>query len=104
MFEATAEMLGEDGKHLIASEQVSETVQGACRETGFPTKVCNFMKQGFSFLVGVEPPSPLFPSRPNPQIHSRELDSQAVWRRRERCCQSGHKSYLKRICLSERRD
>ena len=26
--EATAEMLGEDGKHLIASEQVSETVQG----------------------------------------------------------------------------
>ena len=45
--------------------------------------VCDFMEKGVS-LVGGEPPSDLFPKRPKPMRASPEqLDSQAVWRRRE---------------------
>ena len=45
--------------------------------------VCDFMEKGVS-LVGGEPPSSLFPKRPKPMKASPEqLDSQAVWRRRE---------------------
>ncbi|CAE7257321.1 F25B4.6 [Symbiodinium sp. CCMP2592] len=82
--EARANELGTSEDHPITGGKCLQLFRELIEETGFPDKeVCRFMEEGVS-LVGAEAPSPLFPTRPKPMRATPEqLDSQAIWRRRE---------------------
>ena len=82
--EARARNIGVDNNHPITQNKCLKLFRELVEETGFPDlEVCKFMEQGVS-LVGVEPSSPIFQARPKPLRSTPEqLDSQAVWRRRE---------------------
>ena len=82
--EARARNIGADNNHPITQNKCLKLFRELVEETGFPDlEVCKFMEQGVS-LVGVEPSSPIFQARPKPLRSTPEqLDSQAVWRRRE---------------------
>ena len=81
--EARARKMGPSGEHPITKDKCLALFRELVNETEFPDlDVCQFMESGVS-LVGVEPRSPLFPSRPKPiRATPEQLDSQAVWRRR----------------------
>ncbi|CAE7340979.1 unnamed protein product [Symbiodinium sp. CCMP2456] len=71
------------GEEHVQEDKCLALFRELVNETKFPDQdVCQFMEEGVS-LVGVEPSSALFPSRPKPMRATPEqLDSQAVWRRR----------------------
>ncbi|CAE7297549.1 F25B4.6 [Symbiodinium sp. CCMP2592] len=82
--EKRAAELGSDNKHPITKDKCLSLFRELVTETQFPDpEVCTFMEEGVP-LVGIEPSSPLFPPRPRPtKATPEQLDSQAVWRRRE---------------------